>query len=108
MAEILELPQLVELNRVPEVEIGPGRVEPFLDPQRLAARELPGELGGDQELVGAALEDGHLMFDIGGHGGVRPFLGNVRRRRAPARRLLRERHKTASPDSGCRAGSYSL
>ena len=69
MAEVLQLAQLVELDRVAEVQVGPGRVEAFLDPQRLAAGELRRELGLDQQLVGAALEDGELVLDVDGHGG---------------------------------------
>ena len=45
MAEVLQLAQLVELHRVSEVQVGPGRVEALLDPQRLAASELGFELG---------------------------------------------------------------
>ena len=69
VAEILQLPQLVELDRVAEVQVGPGRVEALLDPQRLAAGELRGELGLDQQLVGAAAEDRELVGDVDGHGG---------------------------------------
>ena len=67
VAEVLQLPQLVELDRVAQVEVGPRRIEALLDPQRLAARELRGELGLDQELVGAAAEDRQLLFDVDGH-----------------------------------------
>ena len=68
MTEVLQLSQLVELDRVAEVEVGPGRIEAFLDPQRLAAGELLRELGLDQELVGAAAEDRELVLDVDGHG----------------------------------------
>src|SRR6516164_7292670 len=62
--EVLELPELVELNGVAEVQVGPRRVEAFLDAQRLAALELRGELHLDDQLVGAALEDRKLMSDV--------------------------------------------
>ena len=45
VAEVLQLAQLVELHGVAEVQVGPRRVEALLDAQRLAARELGGELG---------------------------------------------------------------
>ena len=71
MAEVLQLPQLVELHRVAEVQVGPRRIESFLDAQRLAALELGGELRLDDQLVGATLEDGELVLDVGGHGSFR-------------------------------------
>jgi hypothetical protein len=64
VAEILQLLELVELNRVAQMKIGTGRIEAFLDPQRLAALELRGELGLDDQLVGAAFEDGELLGDV--------------------------------------------
>ena len=67
VAEILQLPQLVELDRVPEVEVGTGRIEAFLDSQGRAAGELGGELGLDQQLVGAAAEDRELVLDVEVH-----------------------------------------
>ena len=69
VAEILQLTKLVELDRVPEVEVRACRVEPLLDLQWLAARELAAELGFDQQLVGAALEDGDVVVDVERHGG---------------------------------------
>ena len=68
MAEILELPQLVELNRVPQMKVRPRRVESFLDAQRLAALELRGKLCFDNQFVRAALEYGELMSDVKIHG----------------------------------------
>ncbi len=61
--------QLVELHRVAEVQVRPGRVEAFLDPERLPARKLGDELAFDEQLVGAALEHGKLVIDVDGHGG---------------------------------------
>ena len=61
VAEILQLPQLVELDRVPEVEVGTGRIEALLDLQGFSAGELGRELGLDQQLVGAAAKDRELV-----------------------------------------------
>ena len=72
MAQVLQLPQLVELDGVPEMEVGPGRIEAFLDPQRLAARELRDELALDDQLVGAALEYGEVVIEVEGHGARAP------------------------------------
>ena len=58
VAELLQLPELVELDRVTQMQIGTGRIEAFLDPQRLAALELRGELG-----------LGQLLGDVDRHGG---------------------------------------
>ena len=69
VAEVLQLPQLVELHRVTEVQIRAGRIEALLDPERLAAGELRCELGLDQDLVGAAAKDLELAWDVDGHGG---------------------------------------
>src|SRR5262249_21464909 len=71
MAEVLELPQLVELDRVTQVQVRARRIEAFLDPQRLAALELGGQLGLHQQLVGASLENGELVGDVGRHAVVR-------------------------------------
>ena len=67
MAQILQLSQLVELNRVTKVKIGTRRIEPLLDVERLAARQLCTQLALDKELVGAAPEDLHLLFEVEGH-----------------------------------------
>jgi hypothetical protein len=48
MTQVLQLAQLVELDRMAEVEIGTGRVETFLDSQRFSARKLRRELALDQ------------------------------------------------------------
>ena len=61
VAEVLQLAQLVELDGVAEMQVGPGGIEAVLDAQRHAARELGHELALDQQLVGAALEDVELL-----------------------------------------------
>ncbi len=65
MPEVLHLAHLVEDDRVPEVDVGGGRVEAQLDAQGLATGELVGDLGLDQELVGPALEHGDLVGHVG-------------------------------------------
>src|SRR6266852_7226506 len=66
--EVLKLAELVELHRVAEMQIGPGRVEAFLDSQWLAAPELGFELGFDDQFVRASFEDGQLVGKVDGHG----------------------------------------
>ena len=44
MAEILQLTHLVQHDRMADVDVGRGRIEPELDAQRLAARGAPREL----------------------------------------------------------------
>ena len=67
MAELLELPQLVELNGVAEMKVGARRVEALLDRERLPALELRHEFGLDQELFRPAFEHGQVMVDVEGH-----------------------------------------
>ena len=83
MAEILQLAQLVELHRVAEVQVGPRRVEALLDGERLAARELCPQLGLDEQLVGAAFENGDLVVDVEGHGVLLRFRRGTRPIRRP-------------------------
>ena len=61
MAEVLHLAHLVQHHRVAEMDVRRGGIEAELDAQRLAAGELVRDLGLDDELVGAALEDGELV-----------------------------------------------
>jgi hypothetical protein len=49
------------------MEIRSRRVESFLYAQRLAACELRDKLGFDDQFVGAALEYGELVGDVGVH-----------------------------------------
>ena len=44
VAEVLELPQLPQRDRVAEMDVEAGRVDAVLDPQRLAGREATFEL----------------------------------------------------------------
>ena len=68
MPEVLQLAKLVELHSMSKVQIGPGRVEAFLDSQRLAALELGFQLGLDDQLIRASFEDGQLVGKVDGHG----------------------------------------
>ena len=64
MAEILELPHLVDQHRVAEVQVRRGGVEAGLNPQRLAALQLAFELRGQQQVLRAARQLDHLFPDV--------------------------------------------
>jgi len=49
--ELLELAHLVDEHRVSEMQVGRRRIEARLDTQRLATRELAGELRLDQQFL---------------------------------------------------------
>jgi hypothetical protein len=68
VTEVLQLAQLVELHGVAQMQVGACRIEAFLDHERLAAREFRAKLAFDEELVGAAPEDGDVMIDVEAHG----------------------------------------
>src|SRR3970282_1664688 len=63
MPEVLQLAQLVDEHRVPEMEVRGGGIEPGLYPQRSSRREPSAQLGFDQQLVRAAPDDLELLFD---------------------------------------------
>ena len=63
VAELLEVAQLVDHHRVPEVQVGGGGIQPQLDAQRRAARELFRELALDDQLLGAALDQRERFLD---------------------------------------------
>ena len=54
--EILELPHLVQQHRMAEMQIGRGRIEARLDPQRPAELEARLELLALDDLVGTAAD----------------------------------------------------
>ena len=54
VAGVLELAQLLQHDGVPEVDVRGGRVEPELDPQRAAARQLLRERPAGQVVDGVA------------------------------------------------------
>jgi hypothetical protein len=56
MAQILELAQLVDEHRMPQVQIRRGGVEARLDPQGPARPELLCQVPLEQDLVGTASE----------------------------------------------------
>ena len=56
VAGVLEVAQLAQHDRVAEVDVGRGRVDPQLDAQRAPERELALELARRQHLGGAAHE----------------------------------------------------
>src|SRR5207302_10915601 len=51
VAQLLEMPQLVDHHGVPQVEVGRRRVEAELDAQLAAARQLPRQLLPDDQLL---------------------------------------------------------
>ena len=62
--ELLELAHLVEQHRVPEVQVGGGRVEARLHVQRRAAPELPGEVGVGEHLARAPVQLRDLFVQV--------------------------------------------
>ena len=62
---VLELAQLLEHDRVAEVDVGGGRVEPELDPQRPALGEPPLERPGGQAIDRIAGEVGGRAGGLG-------------------------------------------
>ena len=69
MAELLELPHLVQQHGVAEMQVRRGGIEAGLDQQRLAAPQLPDQVGFGEDLLGAASELGELRG--GGAGQLR-------------------------------------
>jgi hypothetical protein len=63
MAKILQLAQLVDEHRMPEMQIGRGRVEPGLDPQGAPGPEPFHKLGLDQQFIAAAPDCLKLRVD---------------------------------------------
>ncbi len=63
VAQLLELTQLVDQHRVPQVQVGRGWVEARLDAQRLAALELLHQFRLDQYLFRTALDKRQLLFN---------------------------------------------
>ena len=66
MPEILQLAELVELDGVAEMKVGTGRIEAFLDLERLPPLELRDELGLDEQLFRPAFEYGQMVVDVEG------------------------------------------
>ncbi len=64
MPELLELAHLVQQHRVPEVQVGGGRVETGLHVQRGAAPELAGEVGVGEHLARAPVQLGDLFVQV--------------------------------------------
>ena len=63
MAELLELAQLAQHDREAEVDVGGGRVDPELDPERATGPELAAEVGLGDEVDGAGAQDAQLLVD---------------------------------------------
>ena len=78
MAELLELPQLVDEHRVAEMEVGRGRIETGLDAQGDTGLEPLFQLGQNEHFFGATAQQlqvfehqQRLFFD--GPKGLRKF-----------------------------------
>ena len=68
VAEVLEVAQLVDQYRVPEVQVGRGWIEAGLDPERLAGLELVDQLGLDEDLLAATADEVEGVLPVGiGH-----------------------------------------
>ena len=80
VAEVLELPELLEHDRVAEMDVRRGRVDPELDPERALLRELAlerpsGRLSTALRASQAAASDGLDVGWLRRQGGLRPDLG---------------------------------
>ncbi len=68
MPQVLELSELVQDDRVPEVDVGRGRVESQLAAQRDSGGRRPGELlrelGLDQQFVTATPDRGQRLLHV--------------------------------------------
>ncbi len=63
MAELLERAHLVDEHGVSEMQVRRGRIEAGLDLQGLPARELAREIGRHQQVLRAARQFRHLLFN---------------------------------------------
>ena len=63
VTELLELAQLAQHDREAEVDVGRGRVDAELDPQRAAGAELAPEVGLGDEVDRAGAQDAELLVD---------------------------------------------
>ena len=63
VAQLLEMPQLVDHHGVPQVEVGGRRVEPELDPQLAPARQLPGQLLLDDQLFASPAKGLNVLLN---------------------------------------------
>ena len=100
MAQQLELAQLVDDHGVADVEVGRGRVQTQLDPERRPGRQRPAELPEqfflDQQVHAPGLEDGQLALRFLLDGGPGHPANPFRDRRAfYHRRVIPATEKTA-------------
>ena len=61
--ELLELAELAQHDREPEVDVGRGGVDAELDPQRAPGAELAAEVGLGDEVDRAGADDAELLVD---------------------------------------------
>ena len=64
MSQLLKVAHLVHDHRMPEMQIGRGRVKAHLDPQGRTAFQFLAQLFFINELGHTALDDGHLPINI--------------------------------------------
>ena len=64
MAQILEMPQLVDQDGMTEMEVRRGRIETGLDPQWAATLQSFDQLGFQQEFIAPPLDDLQTAFNI--------------------------------------------
>ena len=57
MTQILQLAHLIQQHRMPQMQIGRGRIEARFDAQRACLRQLFDQLGFYEQLIGSALDD---------------------------------------------------
>src|SRR5262245_33529293 len=75
VGQLLELPELAQRDRMPEMDVGGRWSDPELDPQRAARRQLAPEVGLGDEVDGTGAQDADLIVDGRGHdGGTLPGL----------------------------------
>ena len=63
MAELLELAELAEHDREPEVDVGRRRVDAELGPQRAPGAELAPEVGLGDEIHRTGAQNAELLVD---------------------------------------------
>ncbi|MCY1415530.1 hypothetical protein D9M71_310160 [compost metagenome] len=63
MPKILELPQLINKDRVTKMQVRRGRIETSLDAQGLATLELGDQFGLHENFIRTTLDQRQLLFD---------------------------------------------
>ena len=74
VAEVLQLPQLVDQDRMSQMQVGRGRIETGFDAQGPSAFQLLDEFRFDQQFIAAAF-DGFELFGQCSHDEIRQIPG---------------------------------